>query len=413
MTIWIIILSILSFPQDISRGQQNNDARADEYVLSDSDNDIDNDSDNDGINDTLDAFPEDPAAANDSDSDGYPDSWNHGMSQENSTQGLELDAFPFDKNETTDSDRDGVGNNSDAFPNDPAASVDSDGDEYPDNWNQDMNQDNSTSRPKLILDKFPMDGNEHSDTDNDGLGDEEDKDDDNDRMPDSWELNHSLNPKDDADSILDADFDGVSNLNEFLANTNPLDPDERPDLINNNPDTSESQNPSGLLALIVLIVLFVMIFIIIIGMLIIERRKRDEEFYELTFGRGSGGKRKGGKVGKQYQGSPILRKKYLDWRSELGNDEIRKIDQKYPLEIIGGPKDTKLGESTHKPSYRNDPRFKGRFCIWCDKAIASKYLKRCTSMRSKTKRCRDGPFCSTKCLNEHLHTVPHFKEVEF
>ncbi len=44
---------------------------------------------------------------------------------------------------------------------------------------------------------------------------------DNDGMPDEWEVQHGLNPKDPADAALDADRDGYSNLEEYLNGTDP------------------------------------------------------------------------------------------------------------------------------------------------------------------------------------------------
>lgn len=77
------------------------------------------DTDNDGIGDNKDAFPNDPAASIDTDKDGYPDEWNIDKSELNSTTGLKLDAFPNDSTEWVDTDGDGFGDNSDAYPNDP------------------------------------------------------------------------------------------------------------------------------------------------------------------------------------------------------------------------------------------------------------------------------------------------------
>ena len=58
------------------------------------------------------------------------------------------------------------------------------------------------------------------DTDNDGVRDFEDADDDDDGMPDVWEIEFSLDPKvDDAD--LDMDNDGISNLDEYRYELNP------------------------------------------------------------------------------------------------------------------------------------------------------------------------------------------------
>ena len=42
-------------------------------------------------------------------------------------------------------------------------------------------------------------------------------------MPDAWEIAYGLNPNDPTDADLDADGDGMSNLQEYLAGTNPRD----------------------------------------------------------------------------------------------------------------------------------------------------------------------------------------------
>lgn len=82
-------------------------------------------------------------------------------------------------------------------------SLDSDADGHPD-----------------INDLFPVDAYEWQDFDKDGLGDVADYDDDNDGLPDEWELFHDLNPlvKDDGQ---DPDGDGVSNIDEYLKGTDP------------------------------------------------------------------------------------------------------------------------------------------------------------------------------------------------
>lgn len=54
------------------------------------------DTDGDGIIDVKDAFPIDKAASIDADEDGYPDEWNEGMTEEDSTTLLKLDQFPGD-----------------------------------------------------------------------------------------------------------------------------------------------------------------------------------------------------------------------------------------------------------------------------------------------------------------------------
>jgi len=46
-------------------------------------------------------------------------------------------------------------------------------------------------------------------------------------MPDLWETENGFNPLDPADAPLDSDKDGQSNLNEFLAGTNPTSSSSR------------------------------------------------------------------------------------------------------------------------------------------------------------------------------------------
>ena len=84
-----------------------------------------------------------------------------------------------------------------------SSSTDVDGDNVPD-----------------VLDRFPNDPNEWADNDSDGTGDNQDPDDDNDGMTDVWEITYGLDPLIN-DSALDADGDGVTNLAEFQADSNP------------------------------------------------------------------------------------------------------------------------------------------------------------------------------------------------
>lgn len=103
-----------------------------------------------------------------------------------------LDVFPLDSKETLDSDADGVGDNADAYPFDP---------------------------------------NEHEDTDLDGIGNNADVDDDNDGMPDDYELINNLDALNAEDANTDADGDGVNNLSEYYNGTNPIVDDYPPFLI--------------------------------------------------------------------------------------------------------------------------------------------------------------------------------------
>lgn len=47
------------------------------------------------------------------------------------------------------------------------------------------------------------------------------KDDDNDGMPNAWEVKNGLNPNETEDASLDGDKDGYTNIEEFLNGTDP------------------------------------------------------------------------------------------------------------------------------------------------------------------------------------------------
>lgn len=70
-----------------------------------------------------------------------------------------------------------------------------------------------------------------ADIDGDGNGDECDDDMDGDGMPNSWEDRYAFNIRNSADAITDADTDLLSNLKEFQIGTDPLDPDSDGDTV--------------------------------------------------------------------------------------------------------------------------------------------------------------------------------------
>jgi hypothetical protein len=74
------------------------------------------------------------------------------------------------------------------------------------------------------------------DSDQDGIPDIYDPDDDNDGIPDTWENQYGFDPNDANDAGLDSDGDGLSNLDEYLRNTLPLNPDSDGDTVEDGED---------------------------------------------------------------------------------------------------------------------------------------------------------------------------------
>ena len=62
-------------------------------------------------------------------------------------------------------------------------------------------------------------------------------------MPDAWETTHQFNPSSAADALLDFDLDGLSNLREFLAGTNPRDADSDDDGASDGVELDRNFNP--------------------------------------------------------------------------------------------------------------------------------------------------------------------------
>jgi len=165
------------------------------------------DTDGDGYKDPSDLFRLDPAEWADQDTDGVGNNGDNCPSISNPDQ-LNTDGQPDGGNACdNDDDNDGVPDGSDAFPLDPTESVDTDNDGVGNNG------DNCPSISNL--DQLNTDGQP------DG-GNACDNDDDNDGMPDTWEITYGLDPLVD-DASGDADNDTFTNLQEYQASTNPAD----------------------------------------------------------------------------------------------------------------------------------------------------------------------------------------------
>ena len=178
-------------------------------------NACDADDDNDGLADDVDPDPLEPNADSDGDgvldaADNCPTTANAGQADndgdgqgdacdaddDNDGTADASDAFPLDSSETTDTDGDGTGDNGDACPADADNDADGDG-------------------TCGDVDNCPTANADQADTDGDGQGDACDADDDNDGLADVDEPGAGTNPLD-----PDTDDDGVLDG----ADTLPLDP---------------------------------------------------------------------------------------------------------------------------------------------------------------------------------------------
>lgn len=99
------------------------------------------------------------------------------------------------------------------------------------------------------IDDLPLDATETIDTDGDGIGNNADTDDDNDTLPDTYEVANNLNPLNNSDAQQDNDNDGSSNLVEFQLGTDPNNANSAPDA----PKVPESDSGGGSMTLVFLI----------------------------------------------------------------------------------------------------------------------------------------------------------------
>lgn len=99
------------------------------------------------------------------------------------------------------------------------------------------------------------------DTDGDRTPDITDLDDDNDGMPDTWEIEAGLDPLDATDITVDPDNDGLTNIEEYYRGTNPClqdsDRDFWSDSIDPMPETVLI--PNGIIIIVVIIISMIML----------------------------------------------------------------------------------------------------------------------------------------------------------
>jgi len=104
-----------------------------------------------------------------------------------------------------------------------AETDDLDGDGMLDRWEmlnfatlvRDGSEDFDGDSANDSVDAFPLDAAEWLDTDGDGVGNNADTDDDNDQVPDAYEISHGMNSLDSSDASADLDGNGFTNLEEF------------------------------------------------------------------------------------------------------------------------------------------------------------------------------------------------------
>jgi hypothetical protein len=94
--------------------------------------------------------------------------------------------------------------------------------------NRIFNQTNNFSNNFQL--QMPIYSQDQNDTDNDG-------------MPDDWEIENGLDP-DRADGTLDYDFDELVNVDEYLYNTDPYNPDTDGDHFNDGVEVQKGTDPT-------------------------------------------------------------------------------------------------------------------------------------------------------------------------
>jgi len=115
----------------------------------------------------------------------------------------------------------------------------------------DPNNDSDNDGTANIDDQLPLDPSDILDTDGDGIGNLTDLDDDNDSMPDDYEIANGFDPLDPSDADEDFDRDGRSNASEYAVGTNPLLPPAQ--------EVAQENSQSGSIGVYALFVLLIAI----------------------------------------------------------------------------------------------------------------------------------------------------------
>ncbi|MFW9924631.1 MAG: hypothetical protein ACFFDW_15220, partial [Candidatus Thorarchaeota archaeon] len=91
---------------------------------------------------------------------------------------------------------------------------------------------------------------------------------DEDGMPDDWEVTNNLDPTLD-DSYLDPDIDELTNINEYLHNTNPWNPDTDGDGFNDYFEIMKNSDPTNPEDHPIRIWIFILVGALAIGLIIL------------------------------------------------------------------------------------------------------------------------------------------------